>query len=79
MEQALASKLGITVTTSDPERLRQRMLQFRLKLQRNFGIKKFDDLTFLVNPAQPNTELAILRSTPYVQQITEGDHPPLQG
>jgi len=56
--RALESRLGIVVSTSDPERLRAWLYSARK------ANPQFEDFSFKPSPVLPNSELWIVRKNP---------------
>jgi hypothetical protein len=60
MYEALNTKVGKAITTSNPELLRTKLYAARKSAQQN-GIEDFNSLAFNISPTDPNRELWIVR------------------
>jgi len=55
--QAAASEHGLVIETSDPDLLRQQLYKARRQ-----DLESFGELSFVISPAAPSTELWIVKN-----------------
>lgn len=55
--RALAAPHGLVVSTSDPDRLRQQLYKLRRQ-----DMESFAELSFVISPANPDSELWIVKN-----------------
>lgn len=59
MYDALMQPLGIVMETSSPERLRQKLYNLRKQHE-----PTFDNLSFVISPTAPDSQLWIIKKVP---------------
>ena len=56
---ALEQPIGLVILTDSPERLRQKLYAIRKEMS-----PQFDNISFVISPTEPDTNLWLIKKTP---------------